>query len=65
MPTIPKQASSRETRVYQLTQERLEAVAEKKEAAKLHSENIKRLDEEIKAVFEEEDQDTASAQKEA
>jgi hypothetical protein len=65
MPTIPKQGADRKTRVFNLTQERLEALTEKKEAAKLHSENVKRIDEEIKAVMDEEDADTASAQKEA
>lgn len=63
MPTIPKQGADRKTRVFTLTQERLEALKDKKEAVKLHSENIKRIDEEIKAVMEEEDADTASSQK--
>ena len=46
--------TSKEARVYQLTKELEEAKLVKKHAAKTHNEEIKRIQDEIKAIFAEE-----------
>jgi hypothetical protein len=50
--------NTKEAKVYQLVQELEEAIKEKKAIVKAHNNNIKRLKDEIKDIFELEDEET-------
>jgi hypothetical protein len=50
--------NTKEAKVYQLVQELEQAVKEKKVVVKAHNNNIKRIKDEIKDIFEIEDEET-------
>ena len=52
-------------RVYTLYTELVNAKKDKKEASKMHSENVKRIEEEIKELLDQEEEAVSSAQKAA
>lgn len=66
IPADPELAQTTiQEKVYNLYVELVQAEKDKKEAAKMHSENIKRIKEEIKAVLDEAVDDVVAAQRDA
>jgi hypothetical protein len=64
MAKLPEPEIDIKEKVYQLYYELLEAEHDKKESNKAHSENIKRIKDELKEAIETEQEALASVQKE-
>ena len=64
MAALPEPQADIKEKVYNLYQELLEAERDKKESAKAHGENIKRIKSELKEACEEEQAALQAAQRE-
>lgn len=64
MAALPEPQADIKEKVFNLYQELLEAERDKKESAKAHGENIKRIKTELKEAYEEEQAALQAAQRE-
>ena len=65
MPRLPEPEVSIPEKIYNLYKELMQAEIDRKESAKAHSDNIKRIKDELKDTLDAEDEDVIAAQKAA
>ena len=65
MPRLPEPEVSIPEKIYNLYKELMQAEIDRKESAKAHSDNIKRIKDELKDTLDAEDEDVTAAQKAA